>query len=534
VQSKLSGLSELRVIGTTSTRPYKGTDKTGQQIGQELGADYILAMTVQWQRTTSGSSRVRVVPQLIDASDDTQLWSESYEEAMSNAFELQSRVASRVIEALDVVLLEPEQRLFGERPTRNAEAWEYYLKGRALVSKGLTAYVGGAGAAAHDAVDAFESAVRFDSGFAAAYAQLAFAHYAVAFNGDDRSDARFAMMHDAAEAALQLAPGLPEAKMALGLYHYRLGQGDYASALREMEPALARQPNNPFFLTWIANVQRRHGRHREAAANYAMSAEIDPLDFNTAREAALTYLRLRDYDQAQRYLDRSDAIGRSYVTYLRRALLFLMRDGDEASAVEAMLQMRTDGVPLWNIVATNVGIAAPRHVAVHVFCMREGCQEAVDHLGCCGDSPWYVHIQGARLHAILGNRELERTYSDSAVAELENLVRDQPRHLRAKGYLVSAYAGAGQAEMVRREGERLRALQLHLLDALYGPDVLQVLAEAYVRIGDRDEAIDLLELVLSVPSGVSGKLLGVDPVWEPLRDHPRFQALLERYDESER
>lgn len=156
--------------------------------------------------------------------------------------------------------------------------------------------------------------------------------------------------------------------------------------------------------------------------------------------------------------------------------------------------------------------------------MRDECQEAVSRFG---DGNYRGK---ADLYGLLGNPELERSYSDSAVVQMQGRVQDRPWDLRAKAQLVLAYAGAGQPALVRREGERLRALEPHLKDALWGPDILEDLAEAYVRIGDHDEAIDQLEVILSVPSVMTTKLLDVDPMWNPLRDHPRFQALLVKYE----
>jgi serine/threonine-protein kinase len=82
---------------------------------------------------------------------------------------------------------------------------------------------------------------------------------------------------------------------------------------------------------------------------------------------------------------------------------------------------------------------------------------------------------------------------------------------------------------VRQRGKELQDLQPHKRDALWGTDFLRNLAEAYTRIGDLDAAIDQLEIVLSVPSIMTSRLLAVDPIWDPLREHPRFQSLLENY-----
>jgi len=527
VQSRLSSLSGLRVVGSISTSSYKDTEKSGIQIGKELGADYVMRFSIQWQTAGSGI-RVRVVPELIDARDDTQVWSDTYDGNPGDVFELQSQIAERVIAALGVALMEPEIHILAEQPTDNRAAWEAYLRGVALLDRGATPYVPGASRAAHEAVGAFESAAQIDSMFAMAFAMLSEAHYAVAFNGGDPSDERFDLARKAAERALELSPGLAEAEMALGRVHYRLGRGgDLDLALRWMTPALAQQPNNPIFLYQIAGVLRRRGDWSRAAASCALASDLDPLSLNAAREASLNYLRMRDYDKAELLLDRAVAIRPTGILFARRALLFLMRDGDTEAAVDALRQIPTSGEDLWEYIAINAGAILPRRIAVRVFCTYEPCGQAAQTGR--GSLRSKAELQG-----LLGNHHMEAIYNDSAVVQLMAHMEEQPwDSLQTLASLCLAHAGAGRAHLARQECERLQGMQPLLRDALWGADYLESLAEAYVRIGDYEAAIEQLAIVLSVPSVMSANLLQADPLWDPLREHPRFQALLVKYAEPE-
>lgn len=128
VTNRLSLLHGLDVISRASAIQYKDTDKTIKQIREELNMDYVVTGTVRWDKSTGEGGRVRVSPQLIRASDDTQLWSENYEHSLKDIFGVQTKIAEEVIKQLDITLLEPERRALEEKPTENLEAYDYYLR----------------------------------------------------------------------------------------------------------------------------------------------------------------------------------------------------------------------------------------------------------------------------------------------------------------------------------------------------------------------------------------------------------------------
>jgi TolB-like protein len=175
VTARLAGLAGLRVISRSSAMQYKGADKTTQQIGGELGVDYILGGTILRERPSDPTSRVRIIPQLIRVSDDTHVWAATYDEDMTEVFRVQSDIAERVAQGLDITVLGPERRLLQAKPTENLEAYEYYLRGHDyLWDRGWTAEDANV---LQIAVDMLEQAVQLDSAFALAYAELAIAHW---------------------------------------------------------------------------------------------------------------------------------------------------------------------------------------------------------------------------------------------------------------------------------------------------------------------------------------------------------------------
>jgi TolB-like protein len=129
IHSKLSAVSALGVIGRTSARQYKNTDKTVSEVGVELGVDYIVDGAVRLQHQQGGRV-VRVNTELIRVSDARSIWSDTYEALLEDIFGVQTDIALRVAEALEVTLLEPERRSLAVRPTENLQAYDYYLLGR--------------------------------------------------------------------------------------------------------------------------------------------------------------------------------------------------------------------------------------------------------------------------------------------------------------------------------------------------------------------------------------------------------------------
>ena len=317
--------------------------------------------------------------------------------------------------------------------------------------------------------------------------------------------------------------------MALALYYY-WGHLDYDRALDELTPLLALQPNNSELIYMVAGPQRRSGRFSQAAANFAKASDLDPLGWSPAHEAGWTYVALRQYDLAERYLARWQAIGQGLPWFL--AYVRLMR-GSPAKEVGAWLETRGfsfDEVIAWAAHGQSYG-AAGRSL-VRALCGN--CQEAVQLVRLDdpdwlrrGDRTWRYYVAKGVLYGSMQQPELSSTYFDSAAVELEALVpqRDSPPPVLAYVY---AALGRGEAAM-RAAEEAARSLPVEQ-DAWRGIGNEYLFAETFVTAGEYELALDKLEWLLSVPSWASVGILQADPIWDPLRDNPRFQALLAKYE----
>jgi TolB-like protein len=276
ITARLAVIHGLGVISRQSAIQYKDREKSAQVIGKELRVNYILEGTVQRERPSAPTSRVRIIPQLIRASDDTHVWAETYDDDMSEVFRVQSDLAEQVAQALDIALLEPERRALASRPTENLEAYEYYLRGNEYF------HWGEAETNCKRAMRMYEKAVELDPTFALAYTKLSEAHVSMYWFYYDRSDARLANAKQAVDKAFQLDLELPEAHVALGYYYYH-GHQDYDRALEQFAIARRSQPNNSALLSGIGWVQRRQGKFQQSIDNLRNACELDP------RSAKLAY-----------------------------------------------------------------------------------------------------------------------------------------------------------------------------------------------------------------------------------------------------
>ena len=517
VTSRLARISGLVVISRTSAVLYKNSDKPLRQIGSELDVRYVLEGTIRTDRSAGGVGQVRVTPQLIRVADDAHLWTEPYSAGIvpGEIFQVQADIAERVAQAMNVTLLEPERGAFAERPTESAEAYDYYLRGKAYYNRSFSELD------LRNAIEMYQRATAADRSFAIAYAQLALAHTRVYWLFYDRTTARVADAKAAIDRAIELNPELPETHTALGYYHY-WGHLAYDRALAEFDLALRSQPNDFDLITGIASVRRRQGAFREALVQFEKAFQLDPRSARGAQAVGGTYLLLGDSARAERYLDQAISLVPSYVPpYELKARLYL-RAGSTQQA-RAILQL--PGAPLGDA-------SIIYHTAV-VDIFEGKYQAALERVAAVERDAFESQISWvpksqvrAQLYALLDHPELSRGQYDSARAVAARRVRGRPDEANYHSALGIAYAGLWRKAEAIGEARKATELLPVSKEAYVGLHRLEDLARVYVMVGEYDLALDELERLLSLPGGKSIPFLKLDPVWNPLRDHPRFRALL--------
>lgn len=299
ILTNLSRIHGLGVISRTSTLQYRGSDKTLKEIGKELGVDYILEASIQWDKSASGN-RLRLHPQLIRVLDDVHVWAGTYSAVLDDLFKVQSEIAARVADNLSLALLENQDGTSVQRPTQNTEAYELYLKAQG--------YYGGIGVQAQrKAVELYEAAIRLDSGFALAWAGLSKSLSCVAYDEFAADTTAGPRARHAAVQAMAIAPDLPESHVAVGLYNNLVLQ-DYESALTEFLIAKESGTDNAEVYENIAFVQSRQGLFQDAITNYREALRLNPASADVLDGLTWDCRLMRRYEDAARYCDRMIAL----------------------------------------------------------------------------------------------------------------------------------------------------------------------------------------------------------------------------------
>ncbi|UCC83991.1 MAG: tetratricopeptide repeat protein [Gemmatimonadota bacterium] len=518
---KIGGLS---VRGRTSVMEYRDRTKNLRQIGEELNARYLMEGGVQRAGET-----VRINVQLIDSETDEHVFAETYDRELSleNLLAVQREVALSIADSLEARLTPQEREQIERVPTDNFDAYDYYLRGREFMAWSS------AERDARIAVEMFEVATRLDPSFALAYAKLSLAHSSIYWFDYDRSQERLRQMKRAADRALELDPDLPEAHEALGYYYY-WGHLDYERALQEFVTALSQQPGNADLLEGVGNVERRRGNFDAGLAHFKKAAELEPREALKQFHLAVTYILLRDYPEAERYCDRALALAPDWIElYAAKGWLYVRWQGSTPRARAVLGEVADRGLDI--LVDPYAG-----HLSVTLDIWDGQYEAALTRLSSVSSTAFNTQfffipkpLLAAQIYDLMNETELARQHYDSAAAVLEAKLEETVEDSRLHSALGTAYAGLGRVEDAVRAGVRGVDLLPVSKDAMGGLYRVEDLAGILTMTGQHNAAIDQIDFLLSVPGFMSVALLRLDPRWGPLRSHPRFQTLLEEYEQRD-
>ena len=520
ITSRLSEIKQLGVIGRTSADRYKNTGKSINQIGEELGVDYLLEGSVRWEKVPGSESRIRVTPQLIKVSDGTHIWTKRYDAILESVFDVQTDIAEKVAKALDITLLGAEQKSISQKPTDNLEAYNYYLRGNYYYSqKGTTEEN------FRVAEKMFVKAVGLDSNFVLPYLKLAQINTYYYWYHWDRNKSRLARSKYYIDKAIEINPGIPEIYVALGQYYYH-GSLDYDKALFELKKGLELYPENGEILELIGAIKRRQGKFEEGISYLIRSVELNPRSYLNW-EIGITYLLLKKYEAAEKYVDMAiSSIPEWGAPYSLKAWIHIQRNGDVNRAVQ-ILKGSLDVVnqdKLWvTFLLVQIKILDGKY--------EEALKMLSDEPADVFDYQFYFEPKSqilARIYGLKNNKNLEKIYYDSARVVIVAKLTTLPDDARVHSALGIVLAGLGKKDEAIREGILATELLPLTKEAWRGFTRELDLAKIYTMVGEYDLAIDKLEYLLSIPGELSVPYIKLDPVWRPLLKIPRFQNLLEQ------
>ena len=498
---------------------YRASGKELRQIGEELGVDYILEGTIRWDKT-GDAHRVRINPHLIKVSDDFLLWAGNYERAMTQVFVVQSDIASRIAEALDVTLLEGERRSIERAPTDHLEAYQAYLRGRDVTWKSSVSEE-----SIKLGIQMYLRAVELDPGFSISFAALSRAHSGMYHFGYDRSQERLKRAQVAVDRALELEPQLPEAHLAMAYYHY-WGHRDHEKALAELAIAEKKLPHDGRVLEAIGFIWRRQGKFADAAGRLRDAFALSPRDAVLSQQMATTYMYMRKYAEAELFFDITVSLAPDeQYAYANRAANYRISVGDLAGARAVLESMPRRSGDTWRWIEQW-------WYERDYDAILEFASLAPEQMIWKQDWAWPLVLQAAHAHALKNQPELAREAYDAARIILERELAQRPDDYRIHSSLGLAYAGLGRTDEAIEAGRRGVELCPVSDDALVGPVRVKTLSIIYTMSGDYDAAVRELDNLLSIPSAVSVPILRLDPWCDPLRELPPFQELLEKHTDD--
>src|SRR5437773_6351110 len=520
ILTRLSKIADLKVISRTSTQRYKTAPENLPEIAKQLGVAHILEGRVQ-----KSGDVVRVNVQLIKAANDSHLWADTFDRKLTDIFSVESEVAKAIADQLRAKLTGEEERVIAAKPTDNPEAYDAYLRGLAYNME--TTYTPANALAAQKYL---REAVRLDPKFALSWALLSIADArgyltqslqpTVALREETR---------EAAETALALQPSLGEAVLAKGLYYYSCLK-DYDTAVRYFEQARPLLPNSSQIPASLAYVARRRGQWERSESYFNQTERLDPRNVNLLSQHAISYICLRRFPEALRKLDQVLNITPDDLDTLVYKAAILQAEGDlpHAAALLAPLHPNADDTPA---LETQVYQAIlERRPAQIIPRLKEILAKPDPALGYNNGELrfWLGWAQ-----EVVGEHAAAQESWRQARSELDLFLKEQPENDILIGDLALTNMVLGDKAAGLALSERNMAANPIEKDAVLGPAPIEIFARVAAGIGEPDRAIAALQKLLSTPYNsplaenvpLTPALLRLDPMFDPLRNDPRFQKL---------
>ena len=510
ILTDLGKVGDLKVISRSGVAAYRGKNRNMKQIGRDLGVANVLEGSVQ----ISGD-RLRINAQLIDTQTDSQIWAEQYDRKLEDIFALQSELAQTIAAQLKATLSTGEKAEISRQPTQDLQAYDLYLRARA-------AFRGGGGAMSREnwnvAVTLLNRAIARDPKFTLAYCLLNEVYVLQYRFGEDHSPQHLAAAKDAAETALRLEPNREEARLALARYYYH-GLSDYRRTEQELSSIPSSAPHEVEFFTLASLVERRLGQFAASIRDGEKAVELDPQNASLATSLVQTYSGLRRFGDSERVANAALARLRGAkprgLLLVKNEAALGMGNVEEARAALDSIQDKDDmdyqAARLWLYLIERDYAGAEAFAA-----------KATDETKRMPDF-WLTlaavaHAEGKVNEERQANAEAKR----SALLALG----PRPDDPGLLGALSVAEAGLGQNEEALRHARQAAEMLPPSVDAVLGPGCEMRLAQVLAMTGDRDGAFDKLGKLVKLPFGLNHGDLKLNPMWDDLRDDPRFDRIL--------
>ena len=363
VRGKLAALPTMQVIARSSSGQFAQSTKRPQEIGEELGVEYLLTGTVRWEKGEGGRGRVRVSPELVQAASGSTKWQQSFDAPLTDVFQVQADIAGRVAQALDVALGAEHRQQLAVRPTRDLAAYDLYLRGQHAFNRRTADGL-------REARDLFEQAIARDPGFALAHAGLADVYVVLPFWSDVPPRQTYPRATASAIQALRLDSTVGRAHAALAdaraLYEW-----DWEASEQGFKRALELDPNNANTHHWYGeDLLMTVGRGAEGIRIGQRARELDPLSPVFGTTLAQSLLSLGRFDEALALADDIISVDPKYPLGYEARGRVLLHTGRYSEAARAFGRV----VELSQGNAINKALLAYTYAKLNRRARRSGCE----------------------------------------------------------------------------------------------------------------------------------------------------------------
>jgi TolB-like protein/Flp pilus assembly protein TadD len=515
ILTDLAKIADLKVISRTSVMQYKDTAKRNlPEIAAALKVAHILEGSVQ-----RAANHVRVNAQLIDARSDAHLWAQRFDGDLADVFAIQTEIAQKIADQLQAVLSPKEQAALAAKPTKDTAAYDLYLRAKEI-AHGTTSFL------THpieEQIHLLDQAVALDPAFVPALCLLARSHLQFYWFNYDHTDARLNKAKKAIDTAALLQPDAGEVHFARALLYY-WGSRDYAPALAELSLAHRAMPNDGNVVYFIGVVGRRQGLWEDSVRHMEDALKLDPQNGSIVGELEGTYAAGKRYSDAARVLEDAlrwkpnDFIFQSALGDIDRQARADLRRSQSALFGDSSKTADQDTVAI-----SRMSLALDeRDFAAAKKALADYKDPDLASAGFITPRELY---EG---QIAQGTGDVAAAQSAFRIARERAAVTVAKRPTDAKALSILGYIDArlGRKDDAVREGERAKDLLPVQKDSLDGPVILTGLASIYVRAGQPDRALDVLERVAPMPWGPSYGDLKLSDDWDSLRSKPRFQKIV--------
>ena len=521
ILTTLAKIKDLRVISRSSVMGFRdAAAQDVRHIGRKLGVANILEGSVRKE-----GDRVVVNVQLIDTRNNRQIWANRYDRTLVDSLGLQGELASEIADTLRATLSDDEKALAASKPTRNADAYVFYLRANQISHNPdslLEDYKA--------AEQLYTQAIELDPNFALAHARLA-SVCAEVFRYYEPTDSWRTKAHAEAETALRLQPNLAEGHFALGQCIYWMDQ-DYDKALEQFEIASRLSPSNADTRRLIAAIERRQGKWQAALQAFERVAKLDPQNPSTARELMYTNSSMRRWPAAAHWAEQMRALApTSLVAKIQSGYVDFNWKGDTRLLKSTLDEIPTGIDPDGSVTAARWDLAMlERDFPAARKLLEESSANEISY-SMAGLTP-KIFLEGCTSLAE-GDNASAQTAFEQARPTFEAAVEEAPESAERHASLGWLYALMGRKRDAIAEGRRAVELKPESKDAVDGALMNGYLALIYARVGENDLAIPLIERLLTTPGAVDSTNYSITVNdlkyrwdWDLIRDDPRFKQMI--------